>query len=278
MKKFIFYLSNCILITFLLFLTTCDSSNVKNNIQENQFEVPSIVFGEGAKIGTFKLPDGTRINQVEKGFNFSFPDGYQLAYISEFDKLTITDEGEYQCACTGNGGCSNFWSEKTGFGCAQSTCDATCEGKFVEPEILKTGIVMNKKEPYKFITSLDEANKLFVAKSTLMKIPEVIETVEKLNLKYFGKETVSEEDFQIMNCSLVALSLYGNLVAYSMPNGTTKSINGIMKVTAECECTGTGGGTSDEDCKKAKKTVVGGVWTCPNITCSVCKMTIIQQQ
>ena len=68
-------------------------------------------------------------------------------------------------------------------------------------------------------------------------------------------------------------SLYGNLVGYSLP-GEVKGINGQPTVT--CECTGSGSGTSDDDCKEPGHG--GGVWTCPNITCSVCRMKVVKQE
>ena len=60
MKKKILLMVAFVIIVFIVAIVSC-SKNENTDVMDNDFKLPEIVFGEGARIGSFKLPDATRI-------------------------------------------------------------------------------------------------------------------------------------------------------------------------------------------------------------------------
>lgn len=228
--------------------------------------LPDVVFGEGARIGSLKLPDYTTITSIESGFIFHFPENYYLAYYDTNDELVIADEGEYGCKCEeGTGGCQPFFHPAFGFGCAQSTCTGSCVGRFIEQSVLSTGIVINLKDSFRIIRNEEEANSTFKAKEVLFDIDFVQDKIKEINLKYYGKEVLTDEDLINTNFKKVTISLYGNLVIYAMPVEFLDSKDELGDPTCACNP------VMEDDCVEAVKKK--GIWYCKNEACQDCILT-----
>ncbi len=264
MKNIFIFISVAIIVTAAI-IVSCSKQDRTELIKIPV--LPEVVFGDGANIGTFKLPDYTRIVPTTSGFEFHFPDSYRLAYMDNNDNLVITDEGGYKCTCEqGTGGCSPFYHPEFGFGCAQSTCTGSCRGRFVEKTILTNGVVINLNDPFRIIYKQEEAINTFRAKETLFEIDIVNEKIKEINLKFYGKEELTEADLNKTEYRKVGISLYGNLVAYALPVEFLDSKDGGPG-DPTCECN-----PVMDDCKDAVKRK--GIWFCKNKTCPDCTMTI----
>ena len=273
MKK----LFNSILISLLLIITF-NACNEKE-LQDTTPLVENVeILQEARLVDDILLPIGTKvITKPDEGLDFELPTGFKFVTLNARKGVELLAYGSYTCTCTKEGGsCTVFYNKTLGYGCLQSTCDGTCEGKAGGNEQF-LGIIDERNN--EIISTLEPPTgnltesgyHIFFEQIAYEKIKEQYDFI------YAGLDIDNPEELLNQNESNVEhiqVQYLGIQFSLIVPNFDEHKDDQIIDFRSGTEITCTG--ATNCTCKKGKKCVLGNcVYYCSG--CKSCTITVEEE-
>ncbi len=229
------------------------------------------------------FPEETDFVKISNSmYSISLPNGHTFVFVDENGVSSYGGTGLcYNCSGTCSDGCNVQYVR--GFSC--DACEDgvpgdfnECTGKYVKCETSETPTeiyMFNMDAGIKFIDDINELAGLnqVAFTSEVISLLQVEAAFRTFNQQIYGTENPTEELIESLNCVLLPMNAYGNLIGYKVPASYINENNiyegldvGDGGDKVKCSCTsGTGG---------CKLSPYFGVYCISGLECTSCTMSI----
>lgn len=229
----------------------------------------------GDRVGTLRLPEGTRVEAAadHQSARFYLPEGYAFIYITASGEIAESEQIIYTCNCSEGSGC-NVIKIVNDYGCLQGVCLGTCTGGFSEPgEPSKARIqgvitIANLEGNISLITQDESLENLLEADPILLDHPKISQALstflQELSLagEYARYKTLNTE----VSDRYVAMNFFGTLLAFRAPSYIFDLYENPLKEVV-CRCN-----SGQLGCTLADFSGSGALFICEGDECVSCSL------